>query len=79
MQLLHHMYKLIYSTLSPLNPHVFCPFPPISICLVTFEVALLGTNLKKTKIYEARCGLCLVFILMNHSCVEFTEALSNGS
>lgn len=68
------MYELIYSLPSPLHPHVFCPFPPINICLVTFEVALI-----EGKICKAHCGLCLVFILMNHSCVELTEALSNGS
>lgn len=36
------MYWLIYSIPSPLHPHVFCPFPAITICLVTFEVALIG-------------------------------------
>lgn len=34
---------------------------------------------KGKEMCEAHCGLCLVFILMNHSCVALTEALSNGS
>lgn len=57
------MYELIYSLPSPLHPLVFCPFPPINICLVTFEVALI-----EGKICQAHCGLFGVYINESFMC-----------